>query len=272
MKNKGLFLGLMLFGSINLFPGMNSDYLRQEQIKLLCEYTKEKKLDDEDIKFIESLIDDNKIKDSIIDHYDENTRKEIRKLSNYFNIPSEWIYKLFYKECRLNNNAVNYINSYISFDNGKNFISLATYAKKVGKNKVESLLETFKTKKGKEELKSKKIIIKLGATGLIQFMPSTARNLGTTVEKIQVMTVAQQLELVKIYLERINPSKEFKTFIDLYLAVFFPAAAGQVNDYILGSHISEEYVEKVAYQNRGIDSNNNNQITKEEFAIYANRC
>jgi hypothetical protein len=39
--------------------------------------------------------------------YDLETQTEVKKLANYFNIPVEWIYKLFYKESRLNPSALN---------------------------------------------------------------------------------------------------------------------------------------------------------------------
>ena len=41
-----------------------------------------------------------------------------------------------------------------------------------------------------------------GATGLIQFMPSTAKMLGTTTDQLAAMSAVQQLDYVKAYLAR----------------------------------------------------------------------
>jgi hypothetical protein len=64
-----------------------------------------------------------------------------------------------------------------------------------------------------------------GASGLIQFMPSTAKSLGTTVEAIRSMSSAEQWPLVERYLApyrgRVGDP------IDLFMAVFYPAAIGR---------------------------------------------
>lgn len=111
-----------------------------------------------------------------------------------------------------------------------------------------------------------------GAQALIQFMPSTAKNLGTSVEELSEMSVEKQLPFIKLYLERINPSLKFDSFTDLYMAVFYPYYIGADDACVIGSEVSPNYVEKVAKQNRGIDKNKNNSITVGEFAEYANRC
>jgi hypothetical protein len=60
------------------------------------------------------------------------------------------------------------------------------------------------------------------ATGLIQFMPSTAIGLGTTVEKLYQMTAFQQLDYVEKYY---TPYKKWlKGFESMYLTTFYPAA------------------------------------------------
>jgi len=62
-----------------------------------------------------------------------------------------------------------------------------------------------------------------GATGLIQFMPSTARGLGTTTAAIKAMSALEQMPLVERYL-RPYARKGLHTAERLYMAVFYPAA------------------------------------------------
>lgn len=94
-----------------------------------------------------------------------------------------------------------------------------------------------------------------GATGLIQFMPSTARGLGTTTEVLKRMNNVQQLDYVLAYL---RPYKgRMKTWVDVYLAVFYPKAMGDPN-YIITPDI-------VARQNKIFDLNKDLDITVKEI-------
>lgn len=61
-----------------------------------------------------------------------------------------------------------------------------------------------------------------GASGLIQFMPSTARNLGTTVEAIRGMSAAEQMPLVARYFKSVVGSKPLDTLQAVAMAVFYP--------------------------------------------------
>ena len=69
------------------------------------------------------------------------------------------------------------------------------------------------------------------ATGLIQFMPNTAKSLGTTIEAIRAMSNVQQLDYVYKYL--LPYSGKIKSFSDCYFAVFFPAAIGKADTWVL---------------------------------------
>jgi soluble lytic murein transglycosylase-like protein len=70
-----------------------------------------------------------------------------------------------------------------------------------------------------------------GATGLIQFMPSTARSLGTTAEKLALMTPEDQLNYVYKYF---RPYKgRLKTLSDVYMAILWPKGVGQPESYPL---------------------------------------
>lgn len=71
-------------------------------------------------------------------------------------------------------------------------------------------------------LNPKAVNPKGGATGLIQFMPDTAKGLGTTTEKLYNMTNVEQLKYVEKYFNQFKGSK--RTYTDLYLITFFPAA------------------------------------------------
>ena len=93
-----------------------------------------------------------------------------------------------------------------------------------------------------------------GATGLIQFMPSTARSLGTTTAALAAMSNVQQLDYVERYL---RPYKaKMSRLIDIYLAVFYPAAIGKASNYVIAKSGSTIY-----NQNAGLDINRNGVIT-----------
>lgn len=99
-----------------------------------------------------------------------------------------------------------------------------------------------------------------GATGLIQFMPATARGLGTTTEAMAQMTAEDQLRYVYHYFA---PYKDrLNTLEDVYMAILWPRAVGQPNSYILFSG-----ARSTAYrQNAGLDKNRDEKITKAEAA------
>ena len=70
-----------------------------------------------------------------------------------------------------------------------------------------------------------------GATGLIQFMPSTARGLGTSTSALLAMSEIQQLDYARKYL---MPYKgRLNTIGDFYASVLWPAAVGQPDGYVL---------------------------------------
>lgn len=75
----------------------------------------------------------------------------------------------------------------------------------------------------------------IGATGLIQFLPSTASGLNTSTDALSKMTFRQQLVYVDRYLYSIlrkhlnAQGKVPKTFTqgDLFMAIFYPVAVGR---------------------------------------------
>jgi len=98
-----------------------------------------------------------------------------------------------------------------------------------------------------------------GAVGLIQFMPDTARGLGTTTAKLAQMAPLQQLDYVekyfKPYFGRVS------TFADMYMTVLYPAAIGKADDFALFTKPSKAY-----RQNSGLDADGNGEVTKSEAA------
>lgn len=98
-----------------------------------------------------------------------------------------------------------------------------------------------------------------GATGLIQFMPDTAKALGTTVEKLAAMTAENQLNYVWKYFE---PYKgKLKTLGDVYMAILWPRGVGQPETYVLWDKASRPTTYR---QNAGLDVNKDGVITKAE--------
>lgn len=103
-----------------------------------------------------------------------------------------------------------------------------------------------------------------GATGLIQFMPSTAVGLGTTVQDLKNMSNVEQLDYVYKYL---RPYRfKFKSYVDVYLAVFFPVAIGKPDDYILQTQSLSASL--IASQNRALDTDNSDSISKKEVEAW----
>ena len=81
------------------------------------------------------------------------------------------------------------------------------------------------------KLDPKKVNSLSGATGLIQWMPETALELGTTTDKLKNMTAIDQLDYVYKYLERYKG--KLHSISDLYMSILWPAAVGEKEDYIL---------------------------------------
>lgn len=96
------------------------------------------------------------------------------------------------------------------------------------------------------------------AIGLIQFMASTAKSLGTSTEALAKMTNVQQLNYVYKYF--LPYKNKLKSFADVYMAVFYPVMIGRPDNYIIFRKGSVGY-----RQNAGIDLNKNGVITKGEF-------
>lgn len=103
-----------------------------------------------------------------------------------------------------------------------------------------------------------------GATGLIQFMPSTAKSLGTTTDALKLMSRQEQMKYVYEYLKPYRC--KMKSLVDVYFAVFFPAAIGQPRNAVLQT--SKLKASTIAKQNPIFDTNKDNAITVGEVSDY----
>ena len=95
------------------------------------------------------------------------------------------------------------------------------------------------------------------ATGLIQFMASTARDLGTSTGALAQMSRVQQLEYVERYLRPY--AGRMRSVDDVYMAVLYPAAVGRAGHYVLFERGDGSYG-----VNAGLDANGDGLVTKRE--------
>lgn len=159
--------------------------------------------------------------------YSITEQEKITVMAFILNIQEQWLYDIFKLECGHNEKAVN-----------RQFVDPS--------DPIER--------------------IKLGrATGMIQFMPFTARSLGTTTMEIYHMSKFDQLDYVLEYLLFYKPPNGYKSITDLYLAVFWPRAIGKMGSYQLGGKVTRR-------QNSGIDrkGDNNGVITIDDVNSWIN--
>ncbi len=102
-----------------------------------------------------------------------------------------------------------------------------------------------------------------GATGLIQFMPTTAANLlGMAKDKaiatLEAMSFSQQLKVVEKYFSSYRG--KLNSLEDVYLAVFYPAAMNKAATYVVGSAPGAVYT-----QNAGFDRTGKGYITRSDI-------
>lgn len=102
-----------------------------------------------------------------------------------------------------------------------------------------------------------------GASGAIQFMPSTAKNLGYTIEQIRAMSLEEQIR--KPTWQYLKGFKGIKNLEDAYLTVFYPKAIGQPADKIVGRKDGQGFELAVYKQNAGFDKSNKGTITKSDI-------
>ena len=104
-----------------------------------------------------------------------------------------------------------------------------------------------------------------GATGLIQFMPEVAESLGTTTDKIQEMSRAEQVKLIDKYFD-MNKLPDNPTAGQLKTNVLMPAYTDKSDDFELMTK-NKQFTDGEAgnpntyFQNQGLDSNKDGFIT-----------
>ena len=96
-----------------------------------------------------------------------------------------------------------------------------------------------------------------GATGLIQWMPATAKDFNLTVEKIRNMNHLDQLDYVYRYLDaKRNQYRNYESLTDLYLAILYPKALNEEYCFTLYA------TPTVAYKmNSGLDFDKDGRVT-----------
>ncbi len=144
---------------------------------------------------------------------------------------------------------------------GKEFLKrLKEVAKEINCN-YKDLLAVLNSE---SSLNPKAVNKQSGAAGLLQFMPSTAKDLGTSTEEILNMSPIEQLDYVEKYFKKHKKIGGFKEneklkAEDLYALTFLPARAKR--DIL--TDISEKYYKP----NKGLDINNDGKITKNDLAV-----
>lgn len=96
-----------------------------------------------------------------------------------------------------------------------------------------------------------------GAVGLIQFMPATAKALGTSTAQLAQLEPEDQLKWVYKYFE---PYRDrIQSIDDMYMAILWPRAVGKPNEYALFVRGGVTY-----RQNAGLDRDKDGIVTKAE--------
>ena len=95
------------------------------------------------------------------------------------------------------------------------------------------------------------------ACGLLQFMASTAKRLGTTTAVLSRMSAVDQLDYVERYLA--TQASRITGLDDMYCSILWPAAVGKTADTVLWWRGMAAFA-----ANRGLDVDKNGRITKRE--------
>ncbi len=99
-----------------------------------------------------------------------------------------------------------------------------------------------------------------GAVGLIQFLPTTARRLGTTPNKLAAMTPTEQLVIVEKYFQPY--AGRMSDVYDVYLVIFAPAFLGRSQNTALYRANAPDALGRRRYSyNRVLDGNKDGVIT-----------
>lgn len=95
-----------------------------------------------------------------------------------------------------------------------------------------------------------------GATGLIQFMPATAKRLGTTTEALRAMNATAQLKYVELFFRGAPGLRSGSRSGDYYIATFMPAFLGMPDGTPMAFRGTPNYD-----SNKGLDTSKDGVIT-----------
>lgn len=105
-----------------------------------------------------------------------------------------------------------------------------------------------------------------GATGLIQFMPATAKALGTTTAHLSELSAEDQLRYVYEYFKPY--AGRLHNLGDVYMAILWPKGVGQPDSYVLFDRAKTPTTFR---QNAGLDVDHNGAVTRAECLVKINQ-
>lgn len=105
-----------------------------------------------------------------------------------------------------------------------------------------------------------------GATGLIQFMPSTAKGLGVTTQSLAAMTAEDQLRYVYAYFKPY--AGRLTNLGDVYMAILWPSGVGKPDHFVL---FDRSKTPTTFRQNAGLDVNHDGLVTRAECLVKVNQ-
>lgn len=107
------------------------------------------------------------------------------------------------------------------------------------------------------------------ATGLIQFIESTAKGLGTTTARLSTMSAVQQLDYVEKYYKPL--ASRIRNLGDAYMAVLWPAAIGRPDSFVMWERDTGPYQREYA-ANSGLDREKKGYITRGDAVSVVDRA
>lgn len=106
-----------------------------------------------------------------------------------------------------------------------------------------------------------------GAVGLIQFMPATAAEMGTSTYELGTMSASAQLDYVYHYLSNVRRRYgNYESLTDLYLGILYPKARGADYCYTLFANPARAYK-----QNSGLDEDKDGRVTVSDIDRHLKR-
>jgi len=110
------------------------------------------------------------------------------------------------------------------------------------------------------------------ATGISQFMPATAKNLGTSNQALFNLSRTKQLNYTYAYYK--NWAKAGivpKNVYEFFLINFYPVAVGKPDNFILGSERSLSVASSIAKSNPGLDYDGDGYISIKDYKKHVDK-